>query len=158
MIPSWLVIGAVTFGVALLGGAIRPQDAKWFRRLRRPRWLTFEAAIPVIWTVIFICGAWSAYIIWEQQPGSLRTWLLMGGYLLLEMVTCSYTAVMLRTRSLRVGTLIGGTGTVLAILLAIAVAFFSLWATLLLVPYLLWSPIGTFTTWQMMHLNPEDVR
>lgn len=81
----------------------------------------------------------------------------MGGYLLLEMVTCSYTAVMLRTRSLRVGTLIGGTGTVLAILLAIAVAFFSLWATLLLVPYLLWSPIGTFTTWQMMHLNPDDV-
>ncbi|MDP5339611.1 MAG: TspO protein, partial [Nodularia sp. (in: cyanobacteria)] len=26
----------------------------------------------------------------------------------------------------------------------------------LLVPYLLWSPIGTYTTWKMISLNPQD--
>jgi translocator protein len=26
-------------------------------------------------------------------------------------------------------------------------------AALLLVPYLLWSPVGTFVTWQMQRLN-----
>ncbi|MDY6803848.1 MAG: TspO protein, partial [Cyanobacteriota bacterium] len=25
-----------------------------------------------------------------------------------------------------------------------------------LLPYVLWSPIGTYTTWQMTSLNPED--
>jgi translocator protein len=28
-----------------------------------------------------------------------------------------------------------------------------MWAAVLLIPYLLWSPIGTFTTWQMDKLN-----
>jgi tryptophan-rich sensory protein len=36
---------------------ITPNDAKWFKRLQRPRWLTFEPAIPFIWIVIFICAA-----------------------------------------------------------------------------------------------------
>jgi tryptophan-rich sensory protein len=27
----------------------------------------------------------------------------------------------------------------------------------LLVPYVIWSPIGTYTTWEMMQLNPEAV-
>ncbi|AFY32583.1 TspO/MBR family protein [Calothrix sp. PCC 7507] len=156
MIKSWMVIGGVAFVVAAAAGLIPPSDRKWFQRLRRPRWLTFEAAIPIIWTVIFICGAWSAYIVWEREPGSTNTWLLMGLYLLLEVVTIAYTGVMSRLRSLKVGTIIGGTGLIISIILTIAVFRISGWATLLLVPYLLWSPIGTYTTWQMMHLNPQD--
>ncbi|HEY9813633.1 MAG TPA: TspO protein, partial [Candidatus Sericytochromatia bacterium] len=26
----------------------------------------------------------------------------------------------------------------------------------LLLPYVIWSPIGTYTTWEMMKLNPND--
>jgi translocator protein len=157
MIQSWMVIGGVTLVVALAANFITPGDRKWFKRLQRPRWLTFEAAIPVIWTVVFICGAWSAYIVWEKNPGTTRTWLLMGLYLLLEIITIAYTPVMFRLRSLKVGTIIGGTGFIEAIILAIAVLPVSGWAVVLLIPYLLWSPIGTYTTWEMMHLNPEDV-
>lgn len=150
-----MVIGAVTLLVALAGGWITPDDARWFNRLRRPRWLTFEPAIPFIWTVIFICGAWSAYIIWEREPGSTQTWGLMGLYLLLEVVTIAYTPVMFRLRSLKVGTIIGGTGAILSIILALLVLPLSIWAFLLLVPYMLWSPIGTYTTWDMIRLNPD---
>ncbi|QIR39439.1 TspO/MBR family protein [Tolypothrix sp. PCC 7910] len=156
MIKSWMVIGAVAFVVALGANLITPSDRKWFQRLQRPRWLTFEAAIPIIWTVIFICGAWSAYIVWERDPGSSNTWLLMAIYLLLEIVTIAYTPVMFRLRSLKVGTILGGTGFIIGLLLALAVLTTSNWAALLLVPYLLWSPIGTYTTWQMLHLNPQE--
>jgi len=156
MIKSWMVIGGVTLLVGFGSGLIRPRDVRWFARLRRPRWLTFEALIPVIWTVIFVCGAWSAYIVWEKDPGSTRTWLLMGLYLLLEVVTCSYTAVMLWVHSLKVGTIIGGTGAILGILLTLLVLPISGWAALLLLPYDLWSPIGTYTTWEMIQLNPGD--
>ena len=158
MIKSWMVIGAVALLVVVLGGALATPDGnRWFNRLQRPRWLTFEPAIPFIWTLIYICAAWSAYIVWERAPGTSITWWLMGLYLLLELVTTAYTPVMVRLRSLKVGTITGGTGAVLGIILALLVLPISIWASLLLLPYVLWSPIGTYTTWQMMHLNPDDV-
>lgn len=157
MIKSWMVIGAVALVVVLGGGLIKPGSARWFNRLQRPRWLTFERAIPFIWTVIFICGAWSAYIVWESEPGSTKTWLLMALYLLLELVTIAYNPVMFTFRSLKVGTIIGGTGAVLGFILALLVLPISIGAFMLLVPYVIWSPIGTYTTWEMMQLNPEAV-
>lgn len=156
MIKSWMVIGGVTFLVALLSNIITPKDVKWFKRLQRPRWLTFEWAIPLIWITVFIGGAWSAYIVWEKEPGSQKTWFFMGFYLLLEIVTVAYNPLMLRLRSLKVGTIIGGTGAILGFILAVAVLLVDKWGFLLLLPYLLWSPIGTYTTWEMIRLNPGD--
>lgn len=155
-IKPWMVIGGVTLAIAAAANIIRGKDVQWFRRLRRPKWLTFEKAIPVIWTVVFVGGAWSAYIIWNQAPGTSGTWMLMGLYLAVEIVTVAYTPVMFWTRSLKVGTYIGGTGLLLAAILAVLVGQRSGWAVLLLVPYLLWSPIGTYTTWKMAQLNPQD--
>ena len=156
MIKSWMVIGGVTLLVALASNLITPNDVKWFKRLRRPRWLTFEPAIPIIWTVIFICGAWSAYIVWEKEPGSQRTWLLMAFYLIVEIAIVAYNPVMLRLRSLKAGTIVGGIGAILGLILILCVLPVSGWAALLLVPYLIWSPIGTYTTWAMIRLNPDD--
>ena len=156
MIKSWMVIGGVAFVVALAANVITPGDRRWFKSLQRPRWLTFEAAIPLIWTVIFICGAWSAYIVWEKNPGTNETWLRMGLYLLLEIATIAYTPVMFRLRSLKVGTIIGGIGFIISVILTLSVVPVSGIAVLLLVPYLLWSPVGTYTTKVMTNLNPQD--
>ena len=153
MIKSWMVIGGVAFLIALCANFITPGDRQWFNRLQRPRWLTFEAVIPLIWTVVFVCSAWSAYNVWEKNPGTTTTWFLMGLYLLLEIVTIAYTPAMFRLRSLKVGTIIGASGFIIAIVLTLVVLFVSGWAALLLVPYLLWSPIGTYTTWVMARLN-----
>ena len=153
MIRSWMVIGGVTFLVALFANLITPKDIQWFKRLRRPSWLTFEKAIPLIWITVFICGAWSAYIVWENT----RNWLLMGFYVLVEIVTVAYNPGMLRLRSLKVGTILGGIGAILGIILALTVLPISGLAAALLLPYVIWSPIGTYTTWEMMRLNPADV-
>ncbi|CAN1212908.1 tryptophan-rich sensory protein [Tumidithrix helvetica PCC 7403] len=154
--PSWIAIGVITFlGGFLSNSLITRREFQWFLSLRRPKWLTFEWAIPFIWTTIFICAASSAYLVWEKEPNSLNTWLFMGGYLALEAVTMSYTPALIKFRSLKLGTAIGGTGAVIGILLAIAVFPVSIWAALLLLPYVLWSPIGTYTTWVMVYLNPQ---
>jgi translocator protein len=157
MIKSWMVIGGVAFVVALAANILAPSDIKWFNRLQRPKWLVFEKAIPLIWTVIFICAAWSAVIVWEKEPDTQSTWLRMSLYLLLEIATISYTPVMCKFRSLKVGTIIGGTGAVLSVILALSILQVSEPAALLLLPYILWSPIGTYTTWAMTYLNPADV-
>ena len=158
MIPSWLAIGIVTLAIPFICNRfISSRDFRWFRRLRRPDWLTFEWAIPIIWTVVFICGGWSAYNVWQADPDSRATWLLMGLYVVVETAISLYTVVMCRTRSLKIGTIIGGTGFFLGAILATWVQPISGTAFLLLFPYLLWSPVGTFVTWQMMQLNPADV-
>ena len=144
-----MVIAGVGLAIALLSNIIRPKDVKWFRRLERPQWLTFEKLIPVIWTTVFVCGGWSAYIVWEQT----QSWGLMTAYMVLEVVTVAFTPVLLWSRSLTAASLIGGTGFVIGLVLAITVFGLSLWATVLLVPYLLWSPVGTYTTWEMKKLN-----
>lgn len=153
MLPSWLVIGGVTFLIALGSSILRPKDIKWFNRLQRPRWLTFEKAIPLIWTIVFICGAWSAYIVWEKT----QNWGLMAFYALVEITIVAYSPVLLWTRSLRNGTIIGGLGFVLGLILTFLVLPISGTAALLLVPYLIWSPIGTYTTWAIGQLNPESL-
>lgn len=155
MLKSWMVIGGITLIVALGTILMRPRDTVWGVELRRPQWLVFEPAIPFIWTVIFICGAGSAILIWEKDPGSLKTWLIMALYLLLEVVTVAYIPMTLRLRSLKVGLILGATGLVLGVSLTLLISPISGLAAALLVPYLLWSPIGTYTTWEMIQLNPE---
>jgi translocator protein len=156
MIPTWLIIGIVAVLIGVILNQLIKSDQRWFFRLRRPTWLTFEWAIPIIWIAIFIAAAWSAYATWQAEPGTVRSIALMVVYALLEIVTLSYTSVMCFFKRLRVGVILGGTGFFVAIALTILVAQVSSVAAFLLVPYLLWSPIGTFVTWQMMALNPAD--
>ena len=143
-----LLILVVLLAVALGLNRSR-QDFDWFLRLRRPAWLEFEAAIPLIWIAIYACFYASALLCWFAS----RSWPLMGAYLVLLVLVQSYTLVICRRRSLRAGTAIGFAGWVWGLALSLAVSPHGLAIWLLLVPYLLWSPVGTLVTWQMQRLN-----
>ncbi len=125
------------------------EDFAWFLRLRRPRWLTFEALIPLIWLVIYGCFYASALLLWQV---SRQGW-LVAAYLPLLVLVQSYTWLICRTRNLRSGTVVGFAGWVWGVALALGVLSRSPLAAFLLVPYLLWSPVGTFVTWRMERLN-----
>lgn len=58
-----------------------------------------------------------------------------------------------RSRRLAYGTLLGLSGWLWGAALAVLVMPRSGVAAGLLVPYLLWSPVGTLVTWQMQRLN-----
>jgi translocator protein len=149
-IPSWVIIGLIAFAVAFLSTRLQTAtEMSWFNRQRRPRWLTFEPLIPLIWIFILSCGVASASLAWEAN----RHWGVMGAYLILEILILAYTPLMSKCRSLRVGTWIGGLGFGFGCVLALWVQSISWGALLLLIPYLLWSPIGTFVTWKMEQLN-----
>jgi translocator protein len=154
MIKSWLVISIVAVLVGFMLTKLNTAEGyRWFNRQRRPQWLTFERLIPLIWTVVFICGAWSAYLTWETAAPKSQPWGLMALYLLLEVAIMVYTPSMFWFRSLRVGTIVGAVGWFIGAILATLVFPVSGMAVVLLIPYLLWSPIGTFVTWTMEGLN-----
>jgi tryptophan-rich sensory protein len=125
------------------------EDFAWFLRLRRPAWLTFERLIPLIWISIYACFWGSALLSWRASG----SWGLMLGYLGLLLLVQSYTLVICRTRRLAAGTWIGFGGWLWGMALAVVLARQVPVAALLLVPYLLWSPLGTLVTWQMQRLN-----
>lgn len=155
MLQPWMVISGITLLVAFGSFFIRPRDIPWATHLDRPNWLFFEPAIPFIWMIIFASGAASAILVWYHDPGSPKTWLLMLLYLLVEVVTVAYIPATLRLRSLEVGTVLGAMGLLLGVGLTLVVWQFSHLAAFLLFPYILWSPIGTYTTRRMIDLNPE---
>ena len=80
----------------------------------------------------------------------------MLGYLGLQVLVQSYTLLICRTRRLQSGTAVGFVGWVWGVALTAIVAPLSGRAALLLVPYLLWSPVGTFVTWRMQRLNRHE--
>jgi len=148
VMPAPLVILLVL--VAVVAG-LNPSRSQfsWFLQLRRPDWLTFERWIPLIWITIYACFYASALLAWNAS-GSLA---LQAGYLLLLVLVQSYTWLICRTRRLANGTAVGFAGWVWGVALAVIVLGSSRNAALLLLPYLLWSPLGTLVTWQMQRLN-----
>lgn len=78
----------------------------------------------------------------------------MAGYVILECVILAYTPVLTRLRNVMAGAMVGGFGFILGLVFTIQVWQISSMAGWLLLPYLLWSPIGTYVTWVMAKLNP----
>jgi tryptophan-rich sensory protein len=146
--PAWLTILLV---MGLVIAALTPSrdEFGWFLRLRRPRWLTFERWIPLIWSLIYLCFYASALLSWQAAGAEAP----MLAYLLLLVLVQSYTLLICRTRRLIWGTAAGLAGWVWGLGLTLRVVGLSGPASLLLLPFLLWSPIGTFVTWRMQKLN-----
>ena len=143
-----LLILLVMVAVGALLNPNREQFA-WFIRLRRPAWLTFEGLIPLIWIAIYACFYASALLAWNAS----WSWGLMAGYLGLLVLVQSYTWLICTTRRLANGTAIGLAGWGWGVALEVVVLPQSGPAVLLLIPYLLWSPVGTLVTWQMQRLT-----
>jgi translocator protein len=151
---TWLVIAISSFILGFVFNKVFPSDYRWFMRLRRPQWLTFEGAIPFIWIFIFMCGITSAASLWETTSVATNKWSFMVGYVVLEYVILAYTPVLTRLRNIRAGAMVGGSGFILGLVFTIQVWQISGMAGWLLLPYLLLSPIGTYVTWVMARLNP----
>ena len=147
-----ITVAAIAIGFGL--NKIIAADQRWFFQLRRPKWLTFEQFIPIVWISIFICGIISANYVWHADPHGFQTWLLMAGYGILEVAILAYTPVMCKMRSVTAGVIIGAVGFVIGLILALFVLPVSPLGAGLLVPFLLWSPVGTYITWEMLWLNP----
>lgn len=148
--PPWLTI-LLVMGLVIAVLTPSRQQFAWFLRLRRPRWLTFERWIPLIWSLIYLCSYASVLLRWGA--GGAAAPLAMAAYLVLLVLVQSYALLICRTRRLAWGTAAGLVGWIWGLALALATLAVSPVAALLLVPFLLWSPIGTFVTWRMQRLN-----
>lgn len=150
---SWLIIGTVTFVIAFGSLFFTPKDAKWFLQLSRPKWLIFEPAIPVIWITIIACCAASANIVWQKNPGTLPTWLLMCLYLGVEILIAAYIPATYKLKNIRVGAKIGLVCVMTGLILLLSILPVSRVAAILFLPFFIWNPIGTEYTEDLIELK-----
>ncbi len=151
MKARWIIV-IVSTAILVIGNLLSSLQNTWFQNLSRPDWLTFEFLIPFIWTFIWICATISAIIVWEKA-GKRDAKLFIILYAILAILTAAYSPVVVEFQSLIGGLIVGGLATLLVYILAIAVRKISPKASLLLVPYLLWGPVGTYLTWVLINLN-----
>ena len=117
--------------------------------LKRPAWLNFERFIQLIWIFIYGCFYFSALTAWYKSWNPF----IMLLYLILLLLVQSYTLVMCKQRKIKTGTLIAFAGWLWGGVLLTQVIQISIISAVLLIPFLLWSPIGTLVTWQMQKIN-----
>ena len=144
----WLVI---CFGAAAVGTRFPP--GSWYEGLVRPAWTPPNSAFGPVWTVLYVCMAIAAWLVWQQSGfrgavvpltlflvqlalNTAWSWLFFGlhevGWALVDIVLLS----------------IGITVT-----MRMFYARHRL-AGLLLAPYLAWVLLATVLNWQIWRLNP----
>jgi len=158
MLKARWLITAISAAIFFGGNLSTSLQDPWFQNLERPSWLTFEFLIPFIWIVIWICVTLSAIRVWEQASRGFkfrptRPWGLMALYAVLGLLTAGYSPAVVRLQSLPAGLIVGGLATLVVYLLAVLVRSRSRTAAWLLLPYLIWGPIGTYLTWVLLRLN-----
>ena len=151
---TW-IIAVISAGVFFAGNLLASLRNPWFQNLSRPSWLTFEFLFPGIWLFIWICATISAILVWRKAPRRRRqrTWVLMTLYWAIALLTSLYTQVVVELRNLSAGFIVCGIATLLVYILAVLIKPISQKATWLLLPYMLWGPVGIYLTWILMQLN-----
>jgi tryptophan-rich sensory protein len=138
---------ALSFLVALSG--IQFQPGPWYEGLLKPSWTPPGAAFGVVWTILYILMATSAWLVW-RAGGRVRRALAV--YLFQLLLNASWSLVFFGWHRMGLGFV-----NIVFLWLAIAATVRLFWrhnqvAAILLVPYLLWvgfAGLLNFTIWRL---------
>ncbi|MHB1417571.1 MAG: TspO/MBR family protein [Chloroflexota bacterium] len=155
---SLLVFLALTFSAALGGGVFTGRSVNtWYRTLRKPSWNPPNWLFGPVWTILYIMMAVSAWLVRrtmrrhpDKRPAGWQALVAWGLQLGLNV---SWSWVFFGKRQIR-----DGVGVIGALWLAIVAtlsltARVSTLATVLLVPYLIWTSFASFLNYRVWQLN-----
>lgn len=145
--PDWLVI-LLLMGLVIV--AIQPAAAgfDWYQSLRRPAWFRWHLWLPVLRPA----GQLGLYLSLLLVHGRHGNWLWVWVYLLLLAIAEAALAIVCWSHQLAPGCLIALLGWIGGLALLVAVWSLSLPAALLLIPFLLLTPLEALVQWQMIPL------
>lgn len=148
----WISLGAfvaLNFAAASSGGAFRP--GAWYAALKKPSWTPPNWAFPVVWLVIFTFNIFAGWLVW--QAAGVAALPALAVYAASLGLNAAWSWLFFGRRRMDLALI-----DLLALWLSIATvmamfAQFSLLATALLAPYLLWVTIAGFLNLRMIQLN-----
>ncbi len=151
---SVVVIIAAVALVALLGGHYSVMNRDWYDALTKPSWQPPNWVFPVVWNTIFILSAISLILIWNTRPRSGMTYVIMGAAVLNGILNIGWSWLFFGHKLIMPAAYD-------ALLLWLSVLFIltlawpiSRVASILLIPYALWTAFATSLTSVINKLNP----
>lgn len=150
MVSLALIIGCVVC-TAFTGAFFKPGE--WYVSLRKPSWTPPDWAFPVVWSLLYVAIAWSAWIMVRAEGFGL----FMVVWVLQLLLNGSWSWLFFGKKRMD-WAFIDVCALWLSIALLIALAWpVSQLAALLLVPYLVWVTIAAALNRRVWTMNPEQV-
>jgi len=147
---AYVLIPLATIVTATLGSMFTTNGLGWYRTQSVPSWTPRKSVISGVWTAIFLLATMSALIAWRNVPDS-QHFLLGIAFLTNALLNVLWSAVFFTFHQ-------KGLAVFEAVLLALSVVYliivlwpYSVWASVLLVPYFLWvcfAILLTFSVWR----------
>jgi tryptophan-rich sensory protein len=138
--------------LAALSGALFP-PGEWYETLKKPSWRPPNWAFPVVWTVLYVMIAVSAWLVWTRAPAEALP-LAMAAYGVQLVLNATWSWIFFGLKRMRLA--LAELGLLWLSILAMIVIFWPLdgLSALLLVPYLAWVTTAGYLNWTMIRLNP----
>lgn len=143
---SLALITVLVIAAAATGGIFKPGE--WYASLQKPNWTPPNWAFPVVWSLLYIAIAWSAWIMVRAEGYGL----FMLVWVAQLVLNAAWSWLFFGKKRMDLAFIdVCGLWAAIALLIVIAWSVSTL-AALLLVPYLVWVTIAgalNLTVWQM---------
>lgn len=165
--PNYVIIPLIALSVAVLGSLFTGNGMDWYGSVVvKPSLTPPDWVFPIAWTIIYICTALSAIIIWNKTEKHKRFLLIfrtkemkpeykwvLGLFIINAILNASWTLFFFNMHLLKTSLV------EILILEATNIALLILtWkiskkASLLLVPYVIWVGFASYLTYEIVALN-----
>lgn len=152
-VAALLVLLVICFAAAALGTKVTtPEIPTWYASLSKPSWTPPRIAFPIVWPVLYLLMAISAWLLWLAPPSPAKTAALIG-FAAQLFLNAIWSPVFFGRRDI-LGGLVIISILVVTLTFTIVMAFEVEWVPgVLLVPYLIWICFATALNFRIWTLN-----
>lgn len=154
--PEFLWPLGVASGAAIvvaIAGAVLTEIGPWYDALKKPSWKPPDWAFGPVWTTIFVLTVIAAALAWEGAEGTGARPLIFRSLTVNAIFNIAWSGIFFKMRrpdwALREVALLW----LSVIGMIAALGSVSLWAGILLVPYLVWVSIASFLNLRIVQMN-----
>ena len=154
----YLVVTAVVLLVAGIAARFTVSGIKdWYPTIKIPSWTPAGSLISRIWLIIYICSAISAIMFWNKVSDPMLLKLVMGLFIVNGFLNLIWTYIFFVAHKKFLAVVDVVLLTISVLLLMISIWPVSMVASLLLLPYILWTAVVSFLSYTIWKLNESKV-
>jgi len=147
-----LAISYIAVLIVVFGGVLINDGIAWYYRLTLPVWHPSALVIVLVWTVIYLCGAWSLMLIWNGVRGIRFPW-IVSGFGLLVFLNLVWSISFFQLHLISVSLWVGAAFGLCVLILMGLICKVSKKASLLLLPFALWIAFALCVQYSVLLLN-----
>ena len=152
-IVSVIIIAGFVILVALVGSHFSVMNRDWYDALSKPSWQPANWVFPVVWTIIFALTAISAILVWNARPRRPLVYLTILAFLVNGFLNVLWSYFFFANKLI-----FPAAYEAMLLFLSVILVMLLAWpisrrASLLLIPYAVWTAFASFLTLTIYRLN-----